>query len=290
MRMEIIGGIYHIIQRGNNFEPIFVDDDDRLYFLHSLKESAQKYKFDVFSFCLMDNHIHILLRLSEKNLSKSMHSLFMRYAKRFTDKYARKGHLFTSRFRSILCANREYFLHLSRYIHVNPVKANICANPFLYRWSSCNLFAEYREANKSFVDVNFTLSFFSKNIKKAVDLYVDFVNGVVKDADGLEYPGIIVDNVLGNVYDVEMLKKFFPNLGEINKSILESIKRNESVFRDYIKGKKNIKIAGREYLIYHLKKSGCMNKDIALKLNVSERTIVRAINKVDKWISSYRKK
>ncbi len=131
--------ISHITQRAAGKDPCFVEDDDFLCMLGFLKESAQKHDYEIFSFCLMGNHAHLLLRPNQGNLQSAMRDLFSRYAMRFNRKYERRGHLFGGPYRQAVCLDEAYLIAASIYIHLNPVKAGIVSDPRDYRWGSCSV-------------------------------------------------------------------------------------------------------------------------------------------------------
>ena len=108
----------------------------------------------------MSNHVHLLLSPTEKNLYDAMRDLFSRYAMRFNRKYERKGHLFGGPYRQAICFDNGYLLAASLYIHLNPVKAAIVADPLDYRWSSIRLYCD-EKAPKSFVNPYFILNVLS---------------------------------------------------------------------------------------------------------------------------------
>ena len=286
MRIALEGIIYHIIQQGNNFEPIFVADSDRLHFLHLLKQCKEKFEIDIFAFCLMDNHIHILLRPSGDNLSKSMHWLFMSYAKRFTAKYQRRGHLFVARFKNILCLNDSYFLQLSRYIHLNPVKARIAKNPFSYRWSSCNLFVKTNLVDKSFVNTDFTLDFYSSNRVQARKLCKKFIWEGIRSKNGFKYPPLLLDKIIGNMEELLAIKDKVPCLGE-TLSFLKTRQYKDKEYNFYLLSRKKAKIASRDYIIYQKRRKGITFNEIAKQSGLSLRSVMRAINRVEVWRNTY---
>ena len=132
-------GIYHIIMRGNDRNDIFYDNQDRYVFLNILKETKERFKFEIYSYCLMNNHIHIVFRIKDEFLSKAMQSLEIRYSAYFNKKINRNGHLFQNRFFSKKIENLSYFLTVCKYVHRNPEKAKIDSTEN-YKWSS---FREY---------------------------------------------------------------------------------------------------------------------------------------------------
>ena len=146
--------VSHLTQRAAGKEPLFVEDSDYLFMLANLKEIAQKRSLTVFAFCLMPNHLHLLLRPEADDLADAMRDLFSRYAMRFNRKYERKGHLFGGPYRQAVCMDDAYLLAASLYIHNNPVKAGLCEFPAKYRWSSAHLYSSERSFN-SFVSREF---------------------------------------------------------------------------------------------------------------------------------------
>ncbi len=145
-------GIYHIILRSVNQHIIFEEDSDYQKFLYILSDSKRKYDIDIYAYCLMDNHIHILMNSPPEKLSGFFQSLGTRFARWYNNKYQRSGHLFQERFHSTTIENNRAFLSALIYIHNNPVKANVCLFASEYRWSSFN--AYYGQKN-SVINVSF---------------------------------------------------------------------------------------------------------------------------------------
>ncbi len=145
-------GIYHIILRSVNQHIIFEEESDYLKFLFILSDCIKKYDSPVYAYCLMDNHIHLLIHSSPEKLSSFFQSLGTRFVKWYNSKYSRSGHLFQDRFYSVAIENDSAFLLALVYIHENPVKANICRFPSEYRWSSFNA---YYGAKNALVDTSF---------------------------------------------------------------------------------------------------------------------------------------
>ncbi len=148
-------GIYHIILRSVNQHIIFEDDSDYLKFLFVLSDCVKKYDSQIYAYCLMDNHIHLLLHSSPDDLPSFFQSLGTRFVRWYNNKYSRSGHLFQERFYSVSIENDNAFLSALVYIHNNPVKANICRYPSEYRWSSFNA---YYGAKDLLVNVSFAHS------------------------------------------------------------------------------------------------------------------------------------
>ena len=133
-------GIYHIILRSVNQHIIFEEDSDYQKFLFILSDCKKKYDIDIFAYCLMDNHIHLLLRLPDDKLSSFFQSLGTLFVRWYNNKYSRSGHLFQDRFYSSAVESERAFLATLIYIHNNPVKANMCRYASEYPWSSIKAF------------------------------------------------------------------------------------------------------------------------------------------------------
>lgn len=127
--------VYHVILRGNAKQDIFFDTQDNKKFLKEIDETKEKYEYDLYAYCLMTNHVHLIIYDKYDNLSKILQSIAVRYSSYFNKKYERDGHLFQNRFLSKNVETQEYLLNVCRYIHQNPVRAGI-SNIDNYAWSS----------------------------------------------------------------------------------------------------------------------------------------------------------
>jgi REP element-mobilizing transposase RayT len=167
---------YHIIQRGNERKSIFLQDGDKERFLETVTKAKDKYNFLIYCYCLMDNHVHILINDNGNDISKIMKSINVSYVSYFNRIYHRYGHLFQDRFKSELICNDQYLLEVSRYIHNNPVKAGIADKPGDYRWSSYNVYVGKLVNRNELLDTGKILAFFSDQKRKAVAEYICFVD------------------------------------------------------------------------------------------------------------------
>ena len=138
-------GIYHVMLRGINRQDIFEDDEDYLHMTSILRAQSERYDekgvrlspfCTFYAYCLMSNHLHLLIQEREKTISDIVKRIGVTYAHYFNKKYERSGHLFQDRFRSEPVDDIEYFVTLLRYIHQNPLKAGIIENINDYPWSS----------------------------------------------------------------------------------------------------------------------------------------------------------
>lgn len=136
LRIEYPGAFYHVTARGNEQKDIFKSRADREQFLTYLETTAERYGAVVHAYCLMDNHYHLFLETPAGNLAQIMRHVGGAYTIYFNAKRKRAGHLFQGRYKAILVDKDVYALELSRYIHLNPVRAGIVDQPEKYAWSS----------------------------------------------------------------------------------------------------------------------------------------------------------
>lgn len=139
------GAKYHIINRGIRRNPLFEDDDDYYQYLSLLTEAKGKFPFSIQSYCLMTNHTHIQIQTIDTSPDKFMHFLNLRYAKYFNKKYSYTGHVFEKRYAYELVDSIEYEIELSKYIHLNPLKAGIVHKLEDYPWSSYRAYSLYEK-------------------------------------------------------------------------------------------------------------------------------------------------
>lgn len=136
LRIQRPGATYHITARGNRRQEIFEDDGDRERFLALLGLASRRYGWIISAYVLMTNHFHLLLQTPEPNLSDGMKWLNGSYASWYNRRHQKLGHLFGERYKAIHVQTEEYMQRLARYVILNPVRANMVADPADYRWSS----------------------------------------------------------------------------------------------------------------------------------------------------------
>ena len=136
LRIEFPGALYHVTSRGNARPRVFRDDEDRETFLATLAWVVSRCRWRCHAYCLMNNHIHLLIDTPQPNLSRGMRQLNGVYTQRFNRRHRRVGHLFQERFQAILVEKERYLLELARYIVLNPVRAKMVKTPERYPWSS----------------------------------------------------------------------------------------------------------------------------------------------------------
>ncbi|MBO7357713.1 MAG: transposase [Lachnospiraceae bacterium] len=171
-------GIYHIILRSINRHIIFEEDADYQKMLYILSDCKRTFDIDIYAYCLMDNHLHLLIRSSEEHLASFFQSLGTRFVRWYNTKYSRSGHLFQDRYYSIPVAKEKQYLSTLAYIHNNPVKSSLCRYPSEYRWSSFNAF--YGQKNP-LVDTAFSF-----DIAGSKDLLLKYFSTVSTQSDDLQ--------------------------------------------------------------------------------------------------------
>lgn len=164
-------GIYHIILRGINRQRIFEDEEDNEKFLQTLAECKKLSGFLIYGYCLMGNHIHLLIKEENEGVEQIFRRIGARFVYWYNLKYKRCGHLFQDRYKSEAVENDEYLLTVLRYIHQNPVKAGLCKALEEYRWSSYN---EYI-GKAGITDTNFILEMQGK------ESFIEYMNSKNED-------------------------------------------------------------------------------------------------------------
>jgi putative transposase len=135
-RNETEAGIHHVYARGVERRLIFGDDEDRRLYLRLLQGVVDKFRWRCLAYCLMPNHVHLLIETREPNLGRGMHSLHGLYAQAFNERWSRVGHLFQSRFGSRWVHDEVQLARVLAYIAVNPVAAGLCTAPDEWEWGS----------------------------------------------------------------------------------------------------------------------------------------------------------
>lgn len=137
-RIKSSTGIYHVMIRGINKEKIFIYEGNKAKLLNIIKEIKVEIDFSIIAYCIMDNHLHLLIKSSDDNLALIMKKLCVKYAMYYNKIIERYGYVYQNRFRSEAVEDERYLLCVLRYIHNNPVKAHITEDLLNYKWSSIN--------------------------------------------------------------------------------------------------------------------------------------------------------
>jgi len=175
LRLEFAGALYHVTSRGNRQEAIYEIDSDREGFLSILSDACKTYNWVCHAYCLMDNHYHLLIETPDANLSKGMRQLNGRYTQNFNRAHHHVGHVFQGRYKAILIDRNSYLLEVSRYIVLNPVRAQMVHSAKDWPWSSYRATAG-EQAKPSWLNTDWLLAGFSNTKLKATEKYKAFVS------------------------------------------------------------------------------------------------------------------
>jgi len=316
-RLDIPGALHHIMVRGINKSAIFKDDQDKVRFLQRLDENVSKAGASIYAWVLMDTHVHILFKSGELGISAVMRKLLTWYAQYFNRRHKRTGHLFENRYKSILCDEDNYLLALVRYIHLNPVRANIVTTMEQlndYKWSGHWQIME--NAGGSWMDTSYILSQFSGSLWKAKEAYQSFVReglemghvaeltggGLIRSKGGWsqvlairsrgekeEYDerilgcGDFVNAVLSDA-EARQLRQLKHRAGDntIEKIIEEECKRRQISLQELKTGTKRREVSDARAMIAWRSREelGLSSAEIARHLGVNTSCIVRSIDRV----------
>lgn len=218
-------GIYHIILRGSNKLEIFHDDEDSMRFLDILEKYKKKSGMEIYGWCLMGNHIHLLLGEGTEELSVTMKRIGVSFVWYYNSKYGTTGHLFQDRYRSEKVENDEYLLTVVRYIHQNPVKAGIVKRAEGWKWSSCLGYYGKRSYPSRLLDKEFVLRIFSDDKNTAITRFKEFNERENEDE-------CLDDTIRIRLTDEEVKRKvkdFLPGLEIMQIKNLPKPKRDEII-------------------------------------------------------------
>lgn len=204
LRIEYPGAFYHVMHRGNAQSDIFLSDRDREKFLEYLRDSVERYELKIHTYCLMTNHYHLLVETPQANLSQAIKWINVSYAAYFNRKRQRSGHLFQGRFKAIVVDADEYLKQLSRYIHLNPIRAKMVNQLKDYQWSSYPTFSGYKKAPE-WLETGWLLSLFGKSKKRYRQFVEDVQYVEIRDPSKEIVNGLI----LGGIEFVNWIKTTF---------------------------------------------------------------------------------
>jgi putative transposase len=248
LRVEYAGALYHITSRGNERKKIFLDDGDRKKFLTILEDYHDRYGILIHSYVLMDNHYHLILETPKGNVLKVMHGINGGYTGYFNRRYGRSGHLFQGRYKGIMIDKDSYLIPLSRYVHMNPVRAGVVERPEQYRWSSYLGYIGRGKENE-WVEYTWILSQFGSRRLGAKRRYREYTEEALKKRvdnplkslhsqvilGGEEFIKRIRGMVTGKALSHEIVERKrlleYPRLEEVVKGVARAFEINEEMIR-----------------------------------------------------------
>ena len=203
-RFIVEDGTYHIMTRGNNREKLFLAEDDFEQYLNIVKETKEKYNLLVYHYVLMDNHVHKIIKISDKtSLSEGMKRINLMYTQYFRKRYGGIGHFYQDRYKSFLIEEGRYLLECGRYIELNPVKAGTVREPKEYKWTSCRVYTE-GERNE-IIDFNPEYEGLSDKKEMRMKIYREYLRDGINDKRNEER--YFKEGVYGSQEFVEKMKE-----------------------------------------------------------------------------------
>ncbi|MCH7915180.1 MAG: transposase [Deltaproteobacteria bacterium] len=249
-RVHFEGALYHVICRGNQKQLIFSDDRDRQRYVDLLKESQQRFRYLLYAYVLMGNHVHHLLEIGQTPLSKVMQNILFRYTRYWNWRYQKTGHLFQGRYKAILCEKESYLLELIRYLHLNPVRSGIVKDPRRYAWSSHGAYLE--GGGSGWIAVEKVLPRWGSSRRQAVAGYQRFVWEGLRKGHRADFYEVVDQRYLGDDEFVDRLEKRVlerepPQVVEIEwAEVKERVCREFGVLAGAVlhrgRGRKNVRI------------------------------------------------
>lgn len=246
--------MYHVMIRGINGEKIFIKSFYKSKVLRDIKEIGEELRFNVIGFCVMDNHMHLLVKAGEEELITLMKRLNIKYAMFYNKLENRYGHVFQDRYKSEAIEDDRYYLGVLRYIHNNPVRAGISQNILNYKWSSAN---EYVNQKSDIIEECYLAEMLK--LFRNMDAFLKF-------HDDFDY-NVYVDNKEDEKDNIQMI---------INKIINDFV--NKYKIEDEKKINKEQKSELAEIL---LKRNICTIKEIADLCRMSTKDIISIKNEID---------
>jgi putative transposase len=208
LRIEYPGAFYHVTSRGNERKEIYRSQRDREKFLKYLESASVRYRARFHVYCLMSNHYHLLVETPRGNLSEIMRHINGAYTNYYNTKRQRAGHLLQGRYKAILVDRDEYAKELSRYVHLNPVRAKMVERPEAYRWSSYGAYVGDREA-PSWLARETVLGDFGGEGQEGVRRYREFVEaGLIREVEN-PLEKVVASTLLGGAGFVEWVQREF---------------------------------------------------------------------------------
>lgn len=237
-------GFFHIMVQGINKEYIFKDKKDKSFYLFLMKKYYNKFKIQIVSYCIMDNHAHIILYTKNiEEISNYMHNLNLVYSKYYNTKMNRLGYVFRDRYKSQLIYDRDYLFKCMKYIHMNPVKAKIVKKEEDYEYSSYNEFINQTDfvtrfiINEVFIDKDYL-----KIFKKIKDTDVEIMdidntqeNFKVAINKYLKHTGLQIKDIANANDEIYYFSKYLISKGFRKKQIAEVLSISQSKLSKLLK-------------------------------------------------------
>jgi len=277
LRIEFKGAVYHITSRGNAKQAIFLDEKDFTDFLLVLCQVVKRYYFILHTYCLMNNHYHLLIETPYGNLSRGIRQLNGLYTQRFNQRHQRVGHLLQGRYQAILVDKDNYLLELCRYVVLNPVRAKKVKDPKDWKWSTYRATTGYKKGIPC-LTTDWILSQFGEERRAASSLYQAFVLSGIKAESPLK--AIKGQLFLGQDNFIDKIKHLMRGKEKLKEIPREQRYVTRPSLNEILKPKDK---KSKDQAMYkaHLQ-YGYTLKDIAEYIGLHYTTVSRAINKIER--------
>ena len=222
-------GIYHLMLRGINKQSIFESNDEKKRFISIITEQRELERIKIFGYCMMDNHVHLLIQEGTDDISTAVKRISSSYVYWYNKKHERLGPLFQERFKSECVEDDGYFIGVLRYIHQNPVKAGMVKTVHEYKWSSYDNYIKEIDT----IDYKYGLSFFSESPSRERGEFIKYMNATNKD-NFLDYDDFI--KLTDSQVKQEILSMGLNEISDLNTieeekriEILKKLKNNRAI-------------------------------------------------------------
>ena len=195
-RIHIPGALYHVMLRGNGGQPIFFSDRDRCRLCLLIQEGIERFDHKIHAFCFMGNHIHLAIQTGKIPLSQIVQNFAFRYAAYLNKQRKRVGHVFQGRFKSILVDEAAYLSELVRYIHLNPVRANLVESPGDYTWSGHRTYLG--KSPITWLSTEQVLTVFGASPDVSRSQYREFIDAALHSKQEIEFEKGYESSILGD--------------------------------------------------------------------------------------------
>jgi putative transposase len=237
LRIQYPGAYYHVMNRGNRREDIFITDTDRRIFVDALSDSCEIFSVNLIAYVLMPNHFHLLIQTAHGNLSEFMRHFLVTYTVRFNRRHGRSGHVFQGRFKSLLVEEDQYLLPLSRYIHLNPIRFRQFKNADIqsksdylknYPWSSFPGYCYLRKRDKN-IDYGWLLNtYFGEDSAQGRRRYRTYVQQGIEAEIENPFEAVVHQSILGSQSFVKWVKNKLPRQQQREIPSLRKLQRHIS--------------------------------------------------------------
>jgi len=285
LRITFPGAFYHVTSRGNERKAVFKSLSDRDKFLEYLESATQRYDARIHAYCLMENHYHLLLETPAGNLSRIMRHINGAYTTYFNVKRDRSGHLFQGRYKAILVDMDEYAKELSRYIHLNPVRAQIVETPERYKWSSYQSYIGLQKPAE-WLYRDFILGYFGQKTSSAQKGYQKFVNALTFQEYDSPLEQVVGSTLLGSADFIAYIKDNFLSDQKPDKELpaLKELAEKASM-QDIFETVESVvpqdKALARSVKMYLCRKyTGKRLKEIGLQFGIGESGVSQSCRRV----------